>query len=284
MNQKSFSLNSPTSRPIGNLPEGSLRIVQITDSHLYADTNGLLAGINTQHSFDQVLAHVQKRPWPADMVLATGDLVHDASVVGYQHTYRQFAELGVPVHCLPGNHDLPAVMQSCILGDQITVPKAVVEKHWVILLLDSTIPAFEGGHLRQEELEILESNLSRYSDLHALVCLHHHPVPIGSTWMDRMALDNPDPFFNIIDKHDHVKGILWGHIHQEFNQNLNGIQLMGSPSTCIQFLPRQAGFGIDPSPPGYRWLELLPDGQIRSGIERLEQIPAGLDMKTAGYS
>ena len=39
----------------GGLPPGSLRVVQVTDPHIYADPSGCLLGLNTLESFDRIL-------------------------------------------------------------------------------------------------------------------------------------------------------------------------------------------------------------------------------------
>ena len=59
--------------------------------------------------------------------------------------------------------------------------------------------------------------------------------------------------------------------------------VLGSPSTCVQFIPGQDDFGIDACPPGYRWLELLPNGEIKTGLGVLPEIPSGLDLASMGY-
>ncbi|WP_241086311.1 hypothetical protein [Candidatus Vondammii sp. HM_W22] len=58
---------------------------------------------------------------------------------------------------------------------------------------------------------------------------------------------------------------------------------MGSPSTCIQFTSDQDDFDIDLMAPGFRWLKLMPDGSIRSGIERISSIPEELELDSEGY-
>ncbi len=74
-----------------------------------------------------------------------------------------------------------------------------------------------------------------------------------------------------------------GACHQPYDGERNGVKLMGSPSTCIQFKACQDKFGIDLTPPGLRWLALLPDGTIETGIEYLEDTPSGIDLSVSGY-
>ncbi len=77
--------------------------------------------------------------------------------------------------------------------------------------------------------------------------------------------------------------MLWGHVHQEFRDERNGVALIASPSTCIQFKPHAVKFAIDAQPPGYRWLELHADGRFDTGVQRLATLPEDIDMQSTGY-
>ena len=105
----------------------------------------------------------------------------------------------------------------------------------------------------------------------------------GSAWIDTMTVDNPEPLFEVIDRHSHVRGILWGHIHQTYEATRNDVRLMASPSTCVQFAPRVNDFQVDEEPPGFRLLALLPDGTIKSDIVRIAEMPHGVELASAGY-
>ena len=101
--------------------------------------------------------------------------------------------------------------------------------------------------------------------------------------MDRIALENAGGLFAVLDRYPQVRGLLWGHVHQEFQEIRNGVLLMATPSTCVQFKPNNAKFGVDEKPPGYRWLELAPDGAIHTGVSRLAALPQGLQVASKGY-
>ncbi len=266
-----------------NLPEGSLKVLQLTDCHLYADTSRCLLGMNTQETLNLVSAMALEQLGTPDMILATGDLVHDASETGYRRLRKQFAGFGAPTFCLPGNHDIPEIMARLLNQDGISTIPSTQQGNWSLIFLDSTIPKEPGGHLDESQLELLEDELQKHPDKHTLVCMHHHPIPVNSAWMDSMALNNPEPLFELLAKHKQVKGILCGHIHQEFEHNYHNLLLLGSPSTCIQFIAGQDKFGLADNPPGYRWLALLPDGEIRSGVELLPEMPEGLEFNSSGY-
>lgn len=259
----------------------SLKVAQITDTHLFEDPEGCLLGMNTRDSFQQVLGMLIDAG-PLDLVLATGDLVHHGSPAGYQLFCSLVVRLECPVYCLPGNHDEGKVMAHHVNHPLVSMPRLVDIDEWRFVLLDSTIPGEEGGRLSPRELEHLEGAL-KDERRPTLVCLHHQPVPVGSTWIDSMAIDNPKELFGILDTHPQVKGVVWGHVHQELCLRRGAMQLMATPSTCVQFAPQSAEFRVDSSPPGCRLLELHPDGRLDSCVLRLRETPLGLQMASAGY-
>jgi Icc protein len=261
----------------------TIRVLQITDTHLYASSGGCLLGLNTAQSLEAVMAEARRRHLPADLVLATGDLVHDGSAAAYQRFFGLLGSLGIPVYCLAGNHDEAVALRDTIDNRLIRYTDHALLGNWHFILLDSSQPDSEGGHLGPAALETLEARLQAAPDTHTLVCLHHQPVLMGSRWLDTMAIDNPDDFFAIIDRHPQVRGILWGHVHQESDRMRNDVRLLSTPSTCIQFMPGSTEFALDDTAPGYRWLTLHEDGRIETGIKRLAEIPGTIDLESAGY-
>ena len=276
------SLDNQTTS-LGMVPDKHLKVLQLTDSHLYADPSRCLLGINTLETFDQVLAQALHERGVPDLLLATGDLVHDASDSGYKRLLGRLKLTGIPTYCLPGNHDLPKKMKQILNHENVHTLPSVQSKGWSLIFLDSTIPGNESGNLDKDQLELLQLLLEAHTDKHTLICMHHHPLPVGSRWMDTMVLKNPDSFFGLLADHPQVKAVLCGHIHQNFEGEHQGVRLIGSPSTCVQFVPGQDDFAIDACPPGYRWLNLLPDGEIETGLGLLPEIPSGLDLASMGY-
>jgi Icc protein len=76
---------------------------------------------------------------------------------------------------------------------------------------------------------------------------------------------------------------LWGHVHQELERDRNGMLLMASPSTCVQFAPGQKNFKLDDMAPGYRWLRLHPDGRIETAVSRVTGVKFSVDLDSGGY-
>lgn len=263
-------------------PSAPVRIAQITDTHLYADPGGRLLGLNTRQCLLAVI-ELALQQGPPQLVLASGDLAHDGTAQAYRQLRDCFSRLGAPVYCLPGNHDEAVALREHLNHSRFHSVRSHRAGGWQLVFLDSSVAGREGGHLTDSELAALDAALGQQPDAPALICLHHQPVEVGSRWLDSMKVDNPDAFFAIVDRHPQVRVILWGHVHQEFAQRRNEVLLLAAPSTCLQFLPGSERFAVEEIPPGYRWLDLYPDGTLKTGIERLAQMPGSIDLSARGY-
>ena len=247
-----------------------LRIVQVTDCHILASASDRLRGMDTRASFEAVCAAIAEEPRAPDLLLATGDLSQDESAGAYEYLATRFNRLPCPVFWLPGNHDDPQLMREHLRGERISAAKRIEIGDWLILLLDSTIPGETGGHLAETQLAFLETSLSNTSAGHALVCQHHQALPAGSEWIDRLGLEPPNQLADAIRPHECVRGVVWGHVHQQLDRRIDNIDWMSTPSTCMQFKPGSPDFALDNRAPGYRWIELHADGRIDSRVQRLE--------------
>lgn len=239
--------------------------MQMTDTHISNVEDDTLAGVNTTGTLLDVMAAV-KRHADLDLALLTGDLAETPT----EDTYNKLAELlqrvELPVYCLPGNHDDPELMRRLLNTANVSTANFLTCAGWSIILLNTHEPGQEGGYLSATELDSLAEGLQRSTDRHVLICLHHQPVNIHSPWMDGMALKNSEALFQVLDLHDNIRGIIWGHIHQEFTTTRNGVLLLGSPSTCIQFRPQSDEATVDSKPPAYRTLTLVEDGGIQTRV------------------
>jgi Icc protein len=251
-----------------------VRLTHFTDPHLYGDGGGTLRGVATLPALMAALARAQSRDWPPDALLVTGDIVQD-DPAGYPHFRRLFGALGLPVLCIPGNHDEPQAMRRELDAAPFTVGGHVDLGRWRIVLLDSCVAGSAGGRLSARALTELEAALAAAGRRHCMVCLHHHPVPMASRWLDRVGLENAPQFLDAIDRHPNVRAIVWGHVHQAYDGLRKGVRMLATPSTCAQFLPNADDFAVDQRPPAYRTLELRPDGSLLTEVVWLDQHRGG---------
>jgi len=140
-----------------------------------------------------------------------------------------------------------------------------------VVMLDTWVEHRAGGRIGPQQLAHLSSVLSAHRNHHVLICLHHHPIEMRSRWLDTVGLEDAADFLSIVHAHSNVRGVLWGHVHQSLDSFVHGVRFMASPATCAQFVPHSDDFALDNRPPGYRVLELLPDGTIATEVVWLER-------------
>jgi Icc protein len=263
----------------------AIRILQVSDLHFFGGgvTPTAMFGMDTEQSFVATAAAALESVAGPDLVLATGDLVQKVEPEAYRRVRERLLAFPCPIYCLPGNHDDAGLMRRELVGEPIRWQCSIPLDHWQIICLDSTIPNEPQGRLSPDQLKRLETLLAGDSRRFALIALHHHPVPCGSRWMDSMLLENSDEFFSILARHEQVRGVAFGHVHQEMDLRHHGLRILGAPSTCFQFKPNSAGFALEPLPPGFRWLRLFPDGRIETEVGRAQHLPEGLDFSQQGY-
>jgi len=246
-------------------------LLQLTDTHLHAALDGQLHGVTTQESFLAALKHARDDPrWPPDAIAVTGDIVQDESRSGYQRFREMLEAFELPVFCIPGNHDRPELMKDLLTTPPFQLCGDVKLGEWRVILLNTFNKGDDAGALGRDQLAALEASLSNVTEEQILICMHHQPLPTGSAWLDGVGLHDAQEFLDTIDRHDRVRAVLWGHVHQASDQERNGVRYLSTPSTCFQFLPDRDRAVIDTRPPGLRWLELKPDGKITTTVEWLD--------------
>ncbi|OZH51687.1 3',5'-cyclic-nucleotide phosphodiesterase [Hydrocoleum sp. CS-953] len=258
-------------------------VAQITDTHLFANpTQGKMYGVPTETSFLKVLEKLgQLQPQP-DVLLLTGDISQDETPESYQRLASLLSALNIPTYWIAGNHDCLPIMEQVLNSAPISSQKSFEIGGWYFLLLNTNVPGCVYGQVSPESLKWLESQLKIIGNKPVLIALHHPLVKINSEWMDRILLHEPEPLLNIINRYPQVKIVLSGHVHQEFDTEINGIRYLTTPSTCIQFEPKNPEFVLDKKSPGLRLLSLYPDGNYTTKIERADYIYE-FDITASGY-
>lgn len=259
-----------------------LVVAQITDTHLFANSDGQIYGIPTAKSLEAVADRLEQLQPGADVLLLTGDLSQDETPASYHRLASLVNPLYLPTYWLPGNHDNPSVMEAALNGPTISSAKSFHMGGWQFLLLSTNVPGRVEGLLSAESLEWLDSELGQTGFSPTLIALHHAPIPIGSQWMDEITLHNPEALLEIVDRHPQIKIVLCGHIHQELDRQRGGVRYLGTPSTCIQFERHNPKFAIDKKPPGFRILSLYADGSFTT---KVQWVSCGLasDRSVKGY-
>jgi len=243
-----------------------IRVLHLTDPHLFADSDSSLRGAITHETLAAVLDHYLSSAWRANLVAMTGDVVQDDSEAAYQRFLDQLGPLGLPVYCVPGNHDVREIMRKMLATPPFYYCESKEIQDWLIIGIDSCLDNDPGGQVARAEMDRLTDMLATTAAKHVAVCLHHPPMPMNSKWLDQVGLRNGDEFLQNLSLSGKVRVALFGHVHQEFFAEIGGVKVIGTPSTCRQFKPGSDKFALDDLPPAYRRIELFADGSVSTEL------------------
>jgi 3',5'-cyclic-AMP phosphodiesterase len=262
-----------------------LRILQISDCHLYASEHGQLLGINTRTTFNTVILEAlrEHNSNPFDFILVTGDLSQDYTKESYHALCQEMTQFDCPWFWIPGNHDENKLIQAEVKGKNAHAHKHIIAEDWQVVLLDSSVEKTVHGVLSDSELNFLESCMLANPSKTTMAVTHHQPVNVGSKWLDNIGILNADAYWNMAKQHPQLKCMLWGHVHQEYDQIQSKIRLLATPSTCVQFKPLSKEFAAGDELPGYRVIQLLGDGEIKSSVTRCHVDGFKVDYSINGY-
>ena len=250
---------------------GGLKVLQVTDCHLFASPDGRLRDVCTLDTLGAVLAQAAGEAEP-DAILATGDIAQEAR----PETYATFlaavrAHFDAPLLCVPGNHDSEPLLSASLPVEPIALASDA-GRGWRLVGIDTHIEGQTGGRTGGAVRARLAEEINGANE-HVLVAGHHAPVRIGTDWLDQHRIEDGDELLACLGTQasaSPVRAYVFGHVHQAVETESGSLRLFASPSTCFQFTPKSAGFGVDDKPPGYRWLTLHADGSVTTEVRWLD--------------
>ncbi|MCK7596372.1 phosphodiesterase [Microbulbifer sp. CAU 1566] len=261
--------------------EPANRLIQITDPHVGGRPDYQLLGLDTGRTLDEVLTAVAGSADAPELMIVTGDVSANGSEAAYRRFLHKMQPVTTPWFWLPGNHDNPQRMDEIAPRRR---PEVVSLGNWRLLLLDTSVPGQICGGFSAAELARIEQLIASHSEHPLLLMMHHQPVPVGSHWIDgHMLREGREAFIELVRGADNVRAIAWGHVHQQYDSQLDHIGLHATPSTSVQFTPGSGPFAVDSEMPGYRWFELNDDGSYSTGVERVAIAEYSVDLASSGY-
>ncbi len=254
-------------------------ILQLTDLHLMADRNAALKGVRTRDSLADVLRFLRERSqageWDFGSIILTGDLAHDEKLATYEALRELLGDWVSRCRLIPGNHDDRALIRKVFpelvpaRGEFINF--SVESSGWRLIGLDSHVDGEVYGRIGETQSQWLAAELSAHIAQPTILFMHHPPVPVHSAWLDCIGLRDAGALIDVVRSFPQVRVICTGHVHQEFSVTLNGVRVLTTPSTGVQFRPRQDELICDPIPPGFRIFRLA-GRTLESNVIRLPEL------------
>ncbi len=246
-----------------------LRFVHISDTHISHDPD--YAPWSPRHprfAAEQLVQQLNNLPFEPDFVLHTGDVAYDPHAEAYIVARDVLRWIKYPVHYLAGNHDSCALLQSVLLQRESVQPTwhYEFESNGVqVVCLDSTGPAeLPSGTVSAEQLDWLRSICEAADARPLVVAVHHNAVPVGIPWLDtymRMA-NGADLHAALLPARDRLRGVFYGHIHQNCQTLRDGILYcsVASPWYQLHAWPDQMQTSYDQdAQPGFNVVTVTAD-------------------------
>lgn len=248
----------------------SIRIVQVTDAHLYRDPDGVLAGVPTWKTFRAVLGQIERQHGDFDYLILTGDLAQDEELETYLMLREALGDWLERCRIIPGNHDdranLRKAFPDLFSQDGGPLTFTLPTSDWKIIGLDSHLPGEVKGRVDANQLTWLRDELRRAPSARTLLFVHHPPIAINVDWLDKIGLDGAEEFVELIEASPQIKVVCSGHVHQEFAGQIGAAAVYTTPSTCVQFGARTEK-SFDTRAAGYRTFRL--DDGYHTEVHRL---------------
>lgn len=242
-----------------------IRILQLTDLHVFSEPGMQLKGIPTRELLQDVVQHILNTEEPFDSVVITGDHTHDELPQSYQAVRNILTPWIDRLWQVPGNHDDRTVLRS-VFGDLVSgvgqdrITFSMDAGNWLCLGLDTHVPGAVPGQIESDQVEWIRQQIKLRQPQRVALFMHHPPVDVGSLWMDPIGLTGKERLQELIGTDNRIQLVCCGHVHHEFEAKIGAATIVTTPSTGIQFSPAgsQPTFAADP--PGYRVIELTDEG------------------------
>ena len=245
----------------------SLRILHLSDTHLYGDGRLHYGIVDTLAGLDRVLARAATLA-EVDVVVASGDLSDDGTADSYRRLTGTLepwaAERGAAIVYAMGNHDLRDGFEE-VLGARETV---TLVRGFRVVTVDTSVPGAGYGRVSEEQLDRLREVLAEPSENGTVVVLHHPPVAPTTVLFEPLRLVDPEPLLEVCSAGD-VRLILAGHFHHGLVTEAGpaGIPVVVAPAvantTDVLWPPprERAVRGA-----GFAWVHLPAEGPVRAHL------------------
>ena len=251
-----------------------IRIVHLTDPHLFADAAARFYEIPTRELFGEVLAHIEQNAGRVDHLVVTGDHTNDDLAVTYEALRDMLQPWQDRVWFVPGNHEDRALLRSTfpdrIAGagaERITFSFGAGAS--LCIGLDTHVPGQVSGHVGTDQVEWVQSQLEAHDPETAVLFMHHPPILLGLTWLDKIGLAGREQLQDLVLRDPRIRLVCCGHVHHESSHSVGAARVVTTPSTGLQFSPDSDAALFVHAAPGYRVIELEGD----SCVTRVVRLP-----------
>jgi len=256
--------------------------IHITDLHILpeGETNyGLDPALRLRHAVESIAArHGPGSAAPAEFVIVTGDLTHHGQPQAYEMLREILAGLPMPFHLMLGNHDerahFRAAFPAAPVDDAGFIQQVIETDMGQFILLDTKTEGTHAGLLCEARLAWLTARLQE-SEGPVFLFLHHPPMPLGITRMDRIPLLNSAALADVLAPHKaRIRHMFHGHLHRPL-----GGSWLGIPFTSLRGTSHQVALDLSErdstpgshEPPAYALVRVTEESVVVHAHDFLDQ-------------
>ena len=185
------------------------RLVQISDCHLFSDSQEEFRGVQPHGALERALQHVTEHESGCDYLVISGDLAHDEQRETYLELREMLGDWIPRCRLIPGNHDhresIHEIFAEIVPAEQEAVCFEEKLPGWTMLGLDSHIPGEVHGQLSAAQWQWVEERLTDNQEQATILFLHHPPFSVESAWLDEIALRENEQFSALLKRFSQVR-------------------------------------------------------------------------------
>ncbi|MGI9352662.1 MAG: metallophosphoesterase [Rhizobiaceae bacterium] len=194
-------------------------IAQISDTHISLDAPDAEQRIE---DFEAVVRDINSlNPLP-DLVIHTGDIVHNGRVDEYARSTEILSKANVPVYGMVGNKDDRRNMREAFSRLQSVSPDSAFIEYTVdgfpvkLLMLDTLHEGSNKGYFCEERLQNLNAMINQEPDRPIAVFTHHPPceITVGPNLIHFEAGDAMPYLQKALLSSGQVISVFSGHVHR----------------------------------------------------------------------
>lgn len=234
-------------------PERPVRLIHLADMRF---SEGKSAALQT------VLDEIQLRePW-FDGLLVTGDIAAKVDRYSYQKFVKRISAEGVPVYGLPCENDDINLLDRVASGELLHLERSVEAGNWKVLFLDRILGE-DFARVPLEHIRRLMRLLDENPETPALILTRYYRIPKEQLkQMSETCFRELNLVLELISTRTQVKALVCAHAFAaDLEERISGKQVLSSPPATHNGVME----------PGYRRIDLYPNGQFDSDVVLLSE-------------
>jgi Icc protein len=213
-------------------------IVQISDTHI--DLN-ISEGETRLLEFERCVTAINRLEPTPDVVIHTGDIVHNATAEEYEASRRILETLRCPFHVAVGNRDDRTALREYFPEESYLLPDASFVQYAIdaypvrLIVLDTQCDANKHGDFCEVRADNLRAALAEDTEKPTLIFMHHPPFEVRESDfpIQFASWDSVERLERVLEGKRHVSKIFCGHTHRDASGTIAALPTSSIPSLVV---------------------------------------------------